>query len=305
MMASVFIARRLRRRRTFPFDCRLSSFLCIAGLLITARPTAAAELEARTLAAYERQLTAVSEAFKKQMGSTSFLETAGPDALARMRKGEILLAPGTGDGITDVPNGLVHHWRAAGFIPNITLDRLLTVAQDYSAYADLYSWVTASQLVDRQGDRFRSFFRVKRRSGVVTGVLDVWMVTDYRRIESDRASSTAAAECIRQVVHAGEPGEKRLRPGTGSGYIWRADSLSKYLARDGGVYVELDALGLSRGYPPLLGWVVEPVARRLGRDSAAESITQLRTAAINPPTPPARSDGDRLISSAAWCGEGS
>jgi hypothetical protein len=270
--------------------------------LIAARSTAAAELEARTLAAYERQLLAVTEAFTKRMGSSTFLETASPEALARMRSGEILLAPGTGDGITDIPNGLIHHWRAAGFIPNVTLERLLTIAQDYSAYSDFYSWVTASQLVDRQGDRFRSFFRIKRRSGVVTGVIDVWMVTDYRRIESDRASSTAAAECIRQVEHAGERNETRLRPGTGSGYIWRADALSKYLARDGGVYVELDALGLSRGYPPLLGWLVEPVARRLGRESAAESVNQLRAAVINPPTPPARSDGDRPIASVSWCG---
>lgn len=301
-MTSVLCARLLRRRETSRFASRLSCFLCIAGLLLPAGSAVAAELDARTTAAYERQLRAVTEAFTKRMGSSTFLETASPDALARMRNGEILLAPGTGDGITDAPNGLIHHWRAAGFIPNITLERLLDVAQDYSAYSDLYSWVTTSQLVDRQGDRFRSFYRVKRRSGMVTGVIDVWMVTDYRRIESDRASSTAAAECIRQVEHAGERNEKRLRPGTGSGYIWRADALSKYLARDGGVYVELDALGLSRGYPPLLGWVIEPVARRLGRESAAESVNQLRAAAINRPTPVARSDGDRLTSSVSWCG---
>jgi len=302
MMTIVFIARLRRRRGTFRFVSRLSCFLCIAGVLIAARSTAAAELEARTLAAYERHLTAVSEAFTRRTGSTTFLDMDTPEALARMRKGEILLAPGTGDGITDIPNGLIHHWRAAAFIPSVTLERLLMVAQDYSGYADMFTWVTASQLVDRQGDRFRSFFRVRRRSGVVTGVIDVWMVTDYRRIESDRAVSTAAAECVRQVEHAGEPSEKRLRPGTGSGYIWRADALSKYLARDGGVYVELDALGLSRGYPPLLGWVVEPVARRLGRESAAESVNQLRAAAINPPT---RSNSDRTSARVTWCGEGS
>ena len=276
----------------------LTPLLCCVALLFAPRPSSAAELEARTAMEYERLLAAVAQGFEKHIVGEAFLDNRTPDDLAKMRRGEILLIPGTGDGITDVPKGLFHHWRAATFIPNITLERLLSVVQDYAAYADMYRWLTASELVAKDGERFRTYFRVRQTAGVVTGVVDVWMVTNYRRINSDRAIATARSECVRQVTHAGEPGETRLKPGTGSGYIWRADAFSKYLERDGGVYIELDTIGLSRGYPPLLGWIIEPVARRLGRDSASGSLNQLRAAVT---TPPARSERDKRTVS--WCGE--
>ena len=261
---------------------------------------AAAELEAQTATAYERHIATVTQSFAERIRSEPFLQDGAPDALARMRRGEILLVAGTGDGISDVPKGLIHHWRATAFIPNVSLERILTIVQDYSAYADAYDWVIASQLIAREGDRYRSFFRVKRSASVVTGVVDLWMVTDYRRIASDRIVAVSKTDCVRQVDHAGESRESRLRAGTGSGYLWRADALSKYLERDGGVYVELDTIGLSRGYPPLLGWIIEPIARRFGRESAADSLNRLRAAVM---ASPPRRQHDRIISSTAWCGE--
>jgi len=106
---------------------------------------------------------------------------------------------------------------------------------------------------------------------------------------------------VRQVEHAGEPAERRLRPGTGNGYLWRANAMSKYLERDGGVYLELNTIGLSRGFPAFLGWIIEPVARRLGRGSAGESLNQFRVALASPPTNVAKAS--RVVNSRPWCGE--
>jgi hypothetical protein len=275
--------------------------LCVVGSLMAQRSTIAAELEAQTIAAYERHMAAVTQAFSERVDGETFLAHGDPEALARMRRGEILLAAGTGDGITNVPKGLIHHWQATAFIPHVTLDRLLAIVQDYTSYADAYDWLIASQLVSREDDRYRTFFRVKQSAGVVTGVIDMWMVTDYRRIAFDRVVAVSKADCVRQVEQAGERSEHRLPAGTGNGYVWRADSLSKYLQRDGGVYVELDAIGLSRGYPSLLGWIIEPIARRLGRESAAGSLSRLRAITISAPT--RRGARGNVNSSAAWCGE--
>lgn len=266
-----------------------------------ARAAVAAELDARTASAYEHHIAVVVRAFNERVSSETFLEQGSPEAMGRMRRGEILLAAGTGDGIVEVPRGLIHHWRAAAFIPNMTLERLLTFVQNYAAYADAYDWLVASQLVARDGDQYRTFFRVKQRAGVVTGVVDMWMVTDYRYLPADRVVALARTDCVRQVEHAGESRETRLRAGTGSGYLWRADALSKYLQRDGGVYVELDTIGLSRGYPPFFGWIIEPIARRLGRDSAAGSLNRLRIAANA--TPARLGDRGTVNSSATWCGD--
>ena len=274
---------------------------CIAGSLISERSTIAAELDPQTTAAFERHMAAVARAFAERADSETFLANGDAESLARMRRGEILLAAATGDGITSVPKGLIHHWRAAAFIPDVTLERLLAIVQNYAAYTDAYDWLIASQLVAQEGDRYRAFFRVKQSAGVVTGVVDMLMVTDYRRIAPDRVVAVATADCVRQVERAGERGEHRLQVGTGSGFVWRAEALSKYMQRDGGVYVELDAIGLSRGYPSLLGWIIEPIARRLGRESAAGSLNRLRTVATAAPA--RRGARGNVVSATTWCGE--
>jgi len=38
----------------------------------------------------------------------------------------------------EVPNGLVHHWQAIGFIPGVTLDQVLQLAEDYGRHAQVY-----------------------------------------------------------------------------------------------------------------------------------------------------------------------
>jgi len=272
-----------------------------AALAITPQETVAADLERTTAAAYDRYLEMVAQAFSKQVGTDDFLAQASPQALDRLRRGEILLEPGSGDGIIDVPNGLIHHWRGTAFVPNVTLEEVLRVARDYTRYAAIYDWVVAADLVASEGNRYRTFFRAQRHAGTVTGVVDVWMLTEYQHLRPGRAMSVASADCVRQVEHAGEPAEHRLRAGTGNGYLWRANAMSKYLERDGGVYMEIDAIGLSRGFPPFLGWIIEPVARRLGRGSAGESLRQLRVALTSPPAAVAKASP--VVHSRPWCGE--
>ena len=68
--------------------------------------------------------------------------------------------------------------------------------------------------------------------------------------------------------------------GRDSGYLWRVNTFSTYLEADGGVFVELETIGLSRRFPRMLGWLIEPIARRLGRGSAADTLRQLRSAAL-------------------------
>ena len=276
-------------------------FACILLWLAGAAAVMGAELQSRTAAAYEKYIAEFQQAFIQHSNSEAFLEHASPSQMERLRRGEILWSPGKDSGIMEVPDGLIHHWRAAIYVPGVTLAAVLDKARDYSNYHTVYTWVIGSELIAHEGDRSRSFFRMKRSAGAVTGVLDLWIVTDYRSIRADRATSIANVECVRQVEHAGERRERRLPRGTGNGYLWRANTLSKYLERDGGVYIELDTLGLTRDFPPLLKWVIEPVARRLGRASAADSLRSLNRAV----TVPKLSVGEpRTVErSRSWCGD--
>src|SRR5262249_27449251 len=70
--------------------------------------------------------------------------------------------------------------------------------------------------------------------------------------------------------------------GAGSGFLWRADTFSTYVEGDNGVYMGFETVGLSRTIPALLGWIVEPIARRLARASAAETLLRQREAILTP-----------------------
>jgi hypothetical protein len=90
--------------------------------------------------------------------------------------------------------------------------------------------------------------------------------------------------------------------GQGDGYLWRANTYSTYAEADDGVYIDLHSIGLSRRFPPMLGWMIEPIARRIGRGSGISALTQLRQAVAGKTTAPAA--GSRAPwPQTGWCGE--
>jgi hypothetical protein len=59
------------------------------------------------------------------------------DRAGRVKHGEIIVAPVVGRGMQSVPNGLIHDWIGAVFIPNATIESLLNVPHDYGRYKDI------------------------------------------------------------------------------------------------------------------------------------------------------------------------
>jgi hypothetical protein len=68
--------------------------------------------------------------------------------------------------------------------------------------------------------------------------------------------------------------------GIGDGRSWktRLFGITRYVERDGGVHIELEAIGLSRDIPASLRWLVEPVVRRVSRGSLLTSLQQTENA---------------------------
>jgi hypothetical protein len=263
----------------------LRARLVLAFLLSTTAQGEGAELRPPTLAAYEQYVGALERQFLQQIDTERFFWRDETAARPPERLGDaVLVHAGHGDGIISVPDGLIHHWRGTAFVPGVTLDRVLEVARDFASYDRIYDWVVGARLFSHsragRDESYRLLLRIQRRAGRVTGVVDLWTVVTYRHLREGRVAAMSDADCIRQVENAGKADEQLLPPGAGSGYLWRANTFSKYLERDGGVYVELDNVALSRDFPPLLGWLIEPYARRLGRGSVARSLEQLRDAVI-------------------------
>jgi hypothetical protein len=54
--------------------------------------------------------------------------------------------------------------------------------------------------------------------------------------------------------------------------------LNRFIEREDGLFIEMETLGLSRSFPAMLGWIIEPIARRLGRRSVELSLQEFRNA---------------------------
>ena len=67
-------------------------------------------------------------------------------------------------------------------------------------------------------------------------------------------------------------------PLQGIGYIWRLYSVARFEERDGGVYVEPEAVALSRDIPVALRWMVDPIVRRVSRNTLLISLQQTKEA---------------------------
>jgi hypothetical protein len=66
--------------------------------------------------------------------------------------------------------------------------------------------------------------------------------------------------------------------GQGGGYIWKLYSIGRLAERDGGVYIEIEAVALSRDIPAALRFIVDPIVRSVSRSALVTSLTQTEEA---------------------------
>ena len=90
---------------------------------------------------------------------------------------------------------------------------------------------------------------------------------------------------VEQIENYGHPEVHSLPPGTGNCFIWRLHSIARYEERDGGVYLELEAIALSRDIPPALRGLVKPVVNHLSINSVTATLRQTREAVGSTRTP--------------------
>jgi hypothetical protein len=242
----------------------------LLGLSSLATAVEAAELQPRTVQAYEKHS---EQAVREFVARAQKLAREG-----RRCDGVMTARAASGDGILNVPDGLIHNWMATAFVRGATLRQAAEVARDYPSYSKVYENVKSARVLSQQGDTYRVLLRLEEGGLGVEAVLDVRSTVEYRTLGDGSVSATSTSDEIRQVNNAGRSNESLRPAGRDSGYLWRAHTLTLFTPSEEGVFVVMETLGLSRGYPPFTGWWLEPIARRLGRKSAEGSLNEFLTA---------------------------
>ena len=259
---------------------KLHLTLLLAALLLPMQAHAA-NLKAETVAAWDDYVQSVSVAMRdRARPGGSFLWTyEKPERIAKVHNGEIVVAPAPGPSPRKVPGGLIHHWIASIFFPNAKLNDILEVTQDYDRYQEFYRpSVIASKTVAREvSDDYFSMLLVNKAFFLNTTLDADYQATNVR-LDDRRFYSVSRSTRMQEIEDYGQPGEHRFPEGEGGGYIWKLFSIVRLEERGEGVYFEMEAIALSREIPGALRLVVDPIVRRVSRNSLLISLQRTEEA---------------------------
>ena len=223
-------------------------------------------------------------------GSEPFLwSDVSAERAQQVRGGQIVAQLWVGKEPLPVPDGLIHDWVAAARIPGTTVEQTVALVQDYDNHKNTYKpEVIDSKLLSHQGNDFKIYLRVRKKK-IMTVVLDTEHDIHYTPVSRMRWFCRSYTTSISEVEAAGKSNEKRLPPDTGYGFLWRLDSYWRFEERDCGVYVECRAISLTRDVPKGLGWIIEPIVRRLPGQSLINTLKATRQALTSTLSGPQRS----------------
>lgn len=271
----------------------MSALKILAGIgflvALSSQSVRAAELRPETLQAWNNYIKTTDAKLRDRLDGAFLPAEESPEVMARLRAGEIIVAPALKKGSISVPDGLIHHWVGAAFIPNTRLGKVLSVVHDYNRYKEFYQPVVADSKMLACTDTDQRFSMTWQHKVLfVKAAIEGEYKARDTFVDARRAFSISNTIEMREIEDYGQATERLLPPGQGNGYIWRLHSIATYEERDGGVYIELQALALTRAVPASLHWLVNPVINRLSKNSLTTTLEQTRDAVAKVSREPGR-----------------
>jgi hypothetical protein len=262
---------------------RIVKGIMTAALLAASIPAVseAIELQQDTLNAWNDYIRNADARMQPRLdGRQAFLWTdESADRVSRVRQGEAVVDPVVGRGTQEVPNGLIHHWIGATFIPNARIDTLRAVLHDYDHYKEFYKPVVADSKMLACTPTDQEFAMTwRRRILFVSATIEGQYRAHDFAVDAQRGYTIADTTSIQEIQNYGRLGQNLLPPDNGNGYLWRLHSIARYEERDGGVYLELEAIALTRNIPLSVRWLVTPVVNHVSVSALETTLRQTRKA---------------------------
>ena len=196
--------------------------------------------------------------------ASSFL---APVDFARLRRGELIIDQLTSGAGTELPGALLHDWRGTAFVAGGKAADFERLMKNFNAYPRVYApQILTARILSHDGDHFQTTMRVRQKH-VLTVVMDTTYDVTFGRLDAQRGSSISRSTQIAEIDSPGTAHERALGPGEEHGFLWRMNTYWSYEERDGGLYIEIESVTLSRSIPIGLGWAIGPFIESVPRDS--------------------------------------
>jgi hypothetical protein len=260
----------------------------LAGILMLANPARAADLQAQAAQNYARYIGLT------QAQVDSELAQAGPylrverlpeprrtAALAQLHNGEVVIEKletlDDGKPIS-APGAMIHHWIGTAFVPGATLAQTLAFMQDYDHKVEYFKPdIVRSKILKHEGDDYFVLLRFYQKK-IITTVIDTDQEVHYHVADKTHAWSRSHATRVQEVENAGKSDERLEPEGHDRGFVWKLNTFWRFEEKDGGTYLECQAISLSRDIPTGLGWMVGSFVSSVPRESLTFTLTTARAA---------------------------
>jgi len=252
-------------------NSRWISALCGLLILLDAPHSVMAEPTPAAVATFNSYSKAVEARLVQQHRSANaFLALAGSDrvnAETRLRQGELAieqLTPATG---ADFNGALLHHWRGTAFAPGAKAADFERLMRDFNSYPQHFSpQVLQARVITQSGDRMEASMRVRQKH-VITVVMDTTYDIAFGQLDGSHGYSISESTRVDEIDGAGTSVERRLSAKEEHGFLWRLNTYWSYEERDGGLYLQIEAVSLTRAIPTGLGWAIRPYVESIPRES--------------------------------------
>jgi hypothetical protein len=247
------------------------AFLFVAIFLFAGPQRAAADPSPAAIAGFNAYITQLESRLAIQHGTADgFL---APFDAARVRGGEVVIDQLTPTSGATFPGAMLYHWRGTAFVPGVRAADLERLLRDYGRYPQVYApQVIAARVLSQDGNHFQTILRVSQKH-VITVVLDTnYDVQFFPSAAPDanvgaRGYNISHSTHITEIADQGTPTEHALDSEHEHGFLWRLNTYWSWEERDGGLYMQVETVTLTRAVPAGLGWAIGPFVESIPRES--------------------------------------
>jgi len=178
----------------------------------------------------------------------------------------------------DFPGALLHHWRGTAVARGaraVDFDRLL---RDFRSYPRVFGPEVMKTAVRREEEDEAQIWMRVRQHHVITVTIDAAYDVTFGRRDARRGFSASKSTRISEIESPGTSAERALDGDQEHGFLWRLNTYWTYEERGGGLYLQVEAVSLTRSIPRGLGWAIRPWVERVPRESLEFTLRAARAA---------------------------
>lgn len=249
--------------RKFSVICGLLFLLDVPRLLL-GEPTAAAT------GAFDLYARSVEVRLAQQHHSPNYFVLFSSGSKSEemyLRQGEVIVERVWPPSDIHLSGALLHHWRGTAFAPGVRAKDFERLMRDFNSYPKHFApQVLQARASVQGGGRMQAWMRVRQKH-VITVVMDAAYDVNFGRLDMEHGYSISRSTRIDEVDSPGTKNEHILSADEEHGFLWRQNTYWSYEERDGGLYLQIESVSLTRAIPTGLGWAIRPYVESIPRES--------------------------------------